>query len=133
MDIHDVLAEGRAAALEIMTDTVVVSRRSSTPVTDPETHKVSYPTEPVYEGPGRLQSRDIEGKDFSDAGAPVMVMAFQAQLPVTVPLQKNDLIEVTDSESDPLMVGRVFTVDSVPRKTHATKTVANVEEAPDER
>ena len=36
MNIYEVVAEGRAAALEIMTDTVVVSRRSSTPVTDPE-------------------------------------------------------------------------------------------------
>lgn len=129
MDIHDVLAEGRAAALEIMTDTVVVSRRSSTPVTDPETHQVTYPTESFYEGPGRVQSRDIEGQDFTDAGAPVMVMAFQAQVPVSVPLQKDDLIEVVASESDPLMVGRKFRVDSVPRKTHATKTEANVEEA----
>ena len=129
MDIHDVLAEGRAAALEIMTDTVVVSRRSSTPVTDPETHQVTYPTEIIYEGRGRVQSRDIEGQDYTDAGAPVMVMAFQAQVPVSVPLQKDDLIEVVASESDPLMVGRKFRVDSVPRKTHATKTEANVEEA----
>jgi len=128
MDIHDVLAEGRAAALEIMTDTVVVSRRSSTPVTDPETHQVTYPTEIIYEGRGRVQSRDIEGKDFTDAGAAVMVMAFEAQLPVTVPLRSNDLIEVVASESDPLMVGRVFRVDSVQRKTHATKTEAAVEE-----
>lgn len=128
MDIHDVLAEGRAAALGIMTDTVVVSRRSSTPVTDPETHQVTCPTEIIYEGRGRVQSRDIEGQDYTDAGAPVMVMAFQSQLPVTVPLQKDDLIEVVASESDPLMVGRVFRVDSVQRKTHATKTEANVEE-----
>lgn len=129
MDIHDVLAEGRAAALEIMTDTVVVSRRSDRPVTDPETGQVGYPTTEVYEGPGRLQSRDIEGQDYTDAGAPVMVMAFQAQVPVNVQLQTNDLIEVVASESDPLMVGRKFRVDSVPRKTHATKTEANVEEA----
>lgn len=128
MNIYEVVAEGRAAALEIMTDTVVVSRRSSTPVTDPETHKVYYPTEPIYEGSGRLQARDIEGKDFTDAGAAVMVMAFEAQLPVTVPLRSNDLIEVVASESDPLMVGRVFRVDSVQRKTHATKTEAAVEE-----
>lgn len=129
MDIHDVLAEGRAAAESIMTDTVVVSRRSSTPVTDPETHQVTYPTEIIYEGRGRVQSRDIEGQDYTDAGAPVMVMAFKAQVPVRVPLQTNDLIEVVASESDPLMVGRKFRVDSVPRKTHATKTEANVEEA----
>lgn len=128
MDINEALAEGRAAALEIMTDTFIVSRRSSAPVTDPETHKVTYPVVSVYEGPGRLQSRDIEGQDFSDAGAPVMVMAFQAQVPVSVPLQENDLIEVVASGSDPLMLGRVFRVDSVQRKTHATKTEANVEE-----
>jgi len=128
MDIQSVVEEGRAFAESIMTDTVVVSRRSSTPVTDPETHQVTYPTEIIYEGRGRVQSRDIEGQDYTDAGAPVMVMAFQAQLPVTVPLQKDDLIEVVASESDPLMVGRVFRVDSVQRKTHATKTEANVEE-----
>ena len=129
MDIHEAVMEGRVEAERIMTDTVVVSRRSSVPVTDPETQKVSYPTEAIYEGPGRLQSRDIEGKGFTEAGAPVMVMAFQAQVPVSVPLQPNDLLEVVASKSDPLMVGRVFRVDSVPRKTHATKTVANVEEA----
>src|SRR5690625_8052403 len=106
MDIHDVLAEGRAAALGIMTDTVVVSRRSSTPVTDPETHQVTYPTEIIYEGRGRVQSRDIEGQDYTDAGVPVMVMAFQSQLPVTVPLQKDDLIEVV-ARSEERRVGEV--------------------------
>jgi len=129
MDIQDVVEEGRVAAEEIMTDTVVVTRRSDVPVTDPETSQVTYPTVTIHDGPGRVQSRDIEGQDFTDAGAPVMVMAFQAQVPVRVPLQKDDLIEVVASESDPLMVGRKFRVDSVPRKTHATKTVANVEEA----
>lgn len=129
MGIKQTLKRGRRHAERLMTDTVIVSRRSSVPVTDPETHEVSYPTETIYEGSGRIQSRNTEGKDFTDAGAAVLIVAFQAQVPVSVPLQQNDLIEVTASESDPLMVGRVFRVDSVQRKTHATKTEANVEEA----
>lgn len=130
MGIEQTLKRGRRRAEAMMTDTVVVSRRSSVPKTDPVTHKVYYPTETIYEGIGRIQSRNVQGRDFMDAGAPVMVMAFQVQVPLHVGLQENDLIEVTVSGSDPLMVGRVFRVDSVPRKTHATKTVANVEEAP---
>mgnify|MGYP006892278397 CR=1 FL=1 len=129
MGIKQTLKRGRRHSERLMTDTVIVSRRSSVPVTDPETHEVSYPTETIYEGSGRIQSRNTEGKDFTDAGAAVLIVAFQAQVPVSVPLQQNDLIEVTASESDPLMVGRVFRVDSVQRKTHATKTEANVEEA----
>lgn len=128
MDVQDVVEEGRAAAEEIMTDTVVVSRRSDVPVTDPETSQVTYPTVTIHDGRGRVQSRDTEGRDYTDAGASVMVTAFKAQVPVSVGLQKNDRIEITASGSDPLMVGRVFRVDSVPRKTHATKTTANIEE-----
>ena len=128
MGLKQTLKRGRRHAERLMTDTVTVSRRSSIPATDPETHKVYYPTETAYEGPGRVQSQSTEGKDFTDAGAAVLVIAFQAQVPVSVPLQKNDIIEVVASKSDPLMVGRRFRVDTVQRKTHATKTEATVEE-----
>lgn len=130
VSVERTLKRGRRYAERLMTDMVVVSRRSALPVTDPVTQEVTYPTVTVYEGRGRVQSRNTEGKDFTNAGAAVLVVAFQAQIPVHVPLQHDDLIEVVDSESDPLMVGRVFRVDSVQRKTHATKTEANVEEVP---
>lgn len=128
MDIQNVVEEGRVEAEVIMTDTVLVTRRSDMPVTDPETGKVTYPTGIIHDGRGRVQSRDTEGQTYSDAGAPILVTAFQAQVPVRVGLQKDDQIKVTASESDPLMVGRTFRVDSVTRKTHATKTRANIEE-----
>lgn len=122
------LKRGRETAESLMTDTIHVTRRSGVPTTDPETGQVTYPTETVHSGIGRIQSRGTEATRKTTAGADVLIVTFQAQLPVTVVLQGDDEIEVTASESDPLMVGRKFRVEAVIRKTHATKTAANVEE-----
>lgn len=130
MSVDQLLARGRQAAQRLMTDTLRVTRKSGTPVTDPDTGQVSYPTEVVHDGIGRIQSRGTEATTTTTAGADVLVVTFVAQLPVTVPLRDDDQIEATASEVEPLMVGRKFRVESVVRKTHGTKTVAHVEEVP---
>ncbi|MGJ9405265.1 DUF6093 family protein [Nesterenkonia aurantiaca] len=129
MNPEQAVAEGRVEAEALMTDTLLVTRRSGNPVTGPD-GKVTIPTETVHDGIGRIQGRSSEGLDKTVAGAAVLIVTFQAQVPVSVPLKDGDEIRVTASEMDSMMVGRKFRVESVVRKTHATKTTANVEEAP---
>lgn len=127
------LKRGRRLAESIMTETVHITRRSENPVTDPETGQVTYPSITIYptgdeDGRGRIQAGGTEATTTTTAGADVLITTFQAQVPVTVDLQDGDQIEVTGSKADEMMVGRTFRVESVERKTHATKTTANVEE-----
>lgn len=110
-----------------MTDTVAVTRASGEAVTDPESGVVTHPTTPVYSGRGRVQGRDVQGQESDSAGQFLTAWNFILQVPVTVDLQPGDSATVTAS-ADPLMVGRVFHVESVPRKTHMTALRAGVEE-----
>lgn len=125
------LDEAQQDAESLMTDTLLVTRGGGgTPVTSPDGTVTVPPGEAIHNGIGRIQARATEAQDKTVAGADVLTVASLAQVPVSVPLQDGDTIEVTASETDPLMVGRTFRVESVVRKTHATKTTANVEEAP---
>lgn len=129
MTPDEAIQEGRSAAEQLMTDTLLITRRSGNPVTNPD-GTVTRATETIHDGKGRVQGRSTEGEDKTVAGASVLIVTFQAQVPVSVPLKDGDLVEVTGSEMDPLMIDRTFRVESVVRKTHATKTTANVEETP---
>lgn len=119
--------KGRRSAESMMTDRLRVSRRSTVPVTDPESGVVDYPSVPVYDGRGRLQARDVQGNDTDGPGSAFTVFEVTAQFPVTVDVRTDDWVEVVES-TDPLNVGRVFNVSAVPRKTHATAIRASVEE-----
>ncbi|GAA1110545.1 hypothetical protein GCM10009650_12530 [Nesterenkonia jeotgali] len=123
------VARGRRKAEALMTDTLLITRSSGNPVTNPD-GTVTRPVQTVHAGVGRIQGRSTEGEDRTVAGADVLIVTFQAQVPVGVDLRPSDQVEVTASQMDPLMVGRTFRVESVVRKTHATKTTANVEEGP---
>lgn len=121
MDIHEVLADGRDAAEEIMTDTMLVTRKSGEPDTD-EMGEVTYPTETVHEGIGRVQDRNSRGEHPEYPASSPVVADVEVQLPYSVEARINDEIKIVDSVSSPEMIGRVFTVNTVVRKTHGTKT-----------
>ncbi|MDY6054347.1 DUF6093 family protein [Micrococcus sp.] len=119
---------GRAAAERLMSEHVVITRRSDEPVTDPDTAVVSYPTVTIYEGRGRLQYRGaLPSPDF-DAGQRYTVTPFLLQVPVGVDLRIDDEALVASSQLDPLSVDRRFRVTALPRKTHATAIRASVTE-----
>lgn len=128
MDIHDAVMEGRAEAEKIMTDTMLVTRKSGQPVTDPESGEVSFPETVVHDGPGRVQDRNSRGEHPEYPVSSPVVADVELQLPYSVVARINDEIKVTDSFSSPEMVDRVFTVKTVVRKTHGTMTRTIVEE-----
>ena len=122
-----VTARGRRAAESLMSDVVRVSRASGRPATDPVTGVVSTPSEVVYEGIGRVQSRQTEAETVD--GVQVYVLSsLVVQLPVHVSPLVDDEVQVVESATDPLLVGRTFRVKGSPRKTHATMTRCEVEE-----
>lgn len=120
MTATSVTLMGRAAAERLMSERVVITRRSEEPITDPETAVVSYPTVTVYEGRGRLQYREAFPSPDFDAAQRFTVTPFLLQVPVGVDLRVDDEALVVSSEMDPLSVGRRFRVTALPRKTHAT-------------
>ena len=123
----ELTARGRRAAESLMSDVVRVSRASGRPVTDPVTGVVSMPSDVVYEGIGRVQSRQTEAETVD--GVQVYVLSsLVVQLPVHVSPLVDDEVQVVESVMDPHLVGRVFRVKAAPRKSHATITRCEVEE-----
>lgn len=128
MTVESIVRLGRDAAERLMTDTVRVSRPSTAAVTDPVTGVVEYPSAAFYEGRGRVQARQLDSQEAGNGGQFFTVSDFTLQLPYDTDLEPGDVAEVLASETDPLMVGRVFSVESIPRKTHMTAVRASVEE-----
>ena len=123
----ELTARGRRAAESLMTDLVRVSRASGGPVTDPVTGVVSVPSVVVYEGIGRVQSRQTEAETVD--GVQVYVLSsLVVQLPVHVSPLVDDEVRVVESLTEPHLVGRTFRVKSAPRKSHATMTRCEAEE-----
>lgn len=123
----ELTARGRRAAESLMTDVVLVSRASGGPVTDPVTGVVSVPSVVVYEGIGRVQSRQTEAETV-DGVQMYVLSTVVLQLPAHVSPLVDDEVQVVESDMDPLLVGRVFRVKSAPRKSHATMTRCEAEE-----
>ena len=128
MSAESITMHGRAAAERLMTDVLTVTRASGEPVTDPETFEVTYPRTVVYTGKGRIQSRDTDAEAVTQGAQDFTLGESIVQVPVSVPLAVDDEVTVDASQTDPLMVGRVFRVVIIPRKTHATMIRAGVEE-----
>lgn len=133
MTPEQAVADGRAEAEALMTDTLRVTRKSSTPVTDPVTGKVTYPSVVVYpvgdgDGRGRVQANALQDREVVVAGAGFDVSAFTVQLPYDADVRDDDEAVVLASRTDPLMAGRTFRIDVIPRKTHATMLRCGAEE-----
>lgn len=126
--LESALRRGRRAAESLMTDEVLVQRKSSTPVTDPDSAAVTYPLQEVYAGKGRIQDRLVEPDEDEVAGASIAVADYRLQVPITATIARNDIVTITASATDPLMIDRQFRIVFVARKTHATKLRAGLEE-----
>lgn len=118
----------REMAEGMMSDTLRITRKSSSPVTDPVTGKVTYPSVTIYEGRGRVQANALQDREVAVGGADFNVGAFTVQVPFDTDLHNDDEAEMVASRMDARMVGRTFRIDTVPRKTHATMMRAGAEE-----
>lgn len=123
----------REMAEGLMSDTLTITRKSSSPVTDPVTGKVTYPSAVIYptgdgDGRGYIQAASAQGADVNIPSGPVMVQESRVSVPHDVDLHIGDLVHVTSSQSSPLLVGRDFSVTRLLHKSRATAHRAAVEE-----
>lgn len=120
MSIESAILRGRAAAEAIMVDACVIRRKTG----ESTIGGVVTPTySTLYTGKCRVQvksdSQSGQGQNVGEAY--LVVERLEVQLPVTVTgLQEGDRITISASALDPDLVGRVYAVRDVLRKSHLT-------------
>lgn len=122
------LARARAAAERLMVDECVVRRRTGV-VTDPETGKTTPTYATVYTGRCRVQQRGPSARAAEAGEAHLLMQRLEVHLPVSVEdVQAGDEVQVTAAAYDPDLVGRVFLVRDLHRKSQASARRLGVEE-----
>jgi hypothetical protein len=117
------LGAGRAAAVELMLDTITVTRPTGEPgELDPETgEREPAPTTTVYSGPGKVQT--FEGYEAArKSGEHVYIeQRYQLHLPIMAgPVRVGDTATVTAAVHDPNLTGRTYRVAGLLHKSMAT-------------
>lgn len=113
MPIASVLARGRATALQLMTDTVTITR-----VTGQTYNSTTMAYEPttatVYTGPADVKPLDVQNREVQAGEREVALRSFDVRLPFDEPaaVVRGDLLTVTAS-ADAGLVGRVLTITGV--------------------
>lgn len=123
-DFTGVLTGGRDLAEALMVDGCTITRPGAgVPVFDPNTG--TYPNAdatPVYTGKCRVQladSLDVRTQEFGALAVNLNRVTVSIPIDAT-DVQTEDVVTVTSAVHDPVLVGRDFTVQGVPAKTHAT-------------
>jgi hypothetical protein len=119
VSIESALARGRAAAENLMVDACVIKRQAGESVGAGGVITPTYST--LYTGKCRVQSQaqNHQGTDVGEAY--IVLERHEVQLPIAVTgLQEGDQITIVSSALDPDLVGRVFAVRDIARKTHLT-------------
>jgi hypothetical protein len=126
MSIESAIARGRAAAENLMVDACVITRKTG----ETTSGGVITPTlTTLYTGKCRVQVKSEAGAGQNVGEAFRVVERHEVQLPMTVTgLQEGDSIQVTASALDPDLVGRVYVVRDVLRKSHLTSRRVTVTE-----
>lgn len=132
MSAASTLARGRAAALQLMVDTVVVTRLDPVATTtDPETGVVTKVFTTVYSGPGKIQRtpRASRVTPTSVGQAEVFETRLELHLPMTaVGIAGDDIATVTASAYDPDLPGRTFHIRELASKTWETARRFGIEQ-----
>jgi hypothetical protein len=132
MSRASVVARAQAAAQAGMVDTCSI-RRKTGETTDPDSGAITPTWSALYAGKCRVQQpqalarpHDI-GEDF------LLVARLEIQLPVaaTAGLLVRDEVTIKAATRDPDLVGRVFLVHELPRKTDASARRVSVIERTD--
>lgn len=120
MSLEATLAEGRAFAESLMVDACVVKHKTGESTGAGGVITPTFST--LYTGKCRVQvAAKTPGHGVDIGEAYLVVERHQVQLPMTVVgMQEGDQITITASALDPDLVGRVYAVHDVLRKTHLT-------------
>lgn len=128
MGVEQTLRRGRRSAEKLMADRVKITRSSSAPVTDPDTGKVTYPTEVVYEGKGYVQVGNSQGGATETPTSEVTILRSRVHVPHWVDIRINDKVVVVESPDSPLLVGIEYNAVELLHKSRATAHRARIEE-----
>lgn len=115
------LARGRAAAEISMVDSCTI-RRTTAVVTNPDTGATTPTYSALYAGKCRIQQPQAIARPHDVGENYLLIARLEIQLPVagTAGLLVGDEVTITAATRDPDLVGRVFLVQELPRKTDAT-------------
>lgn len=129
------ITEGRALAEELMTDTCVITRPGTTPVTDPDTGVVTTPEVVVYPDPawpddhpwkhGPCKVQNAEPQEFTDdvGESEQTVQRYRLDVPVDSLVPRVGYaatITPADTALDPFLIGHRFRVVALLHKSQAT-------------
>lgn len=118
MGIQQALERGRRAAEQGMVDAVVITRKTGE-TTSGGVITPTYTT--LYTGKARIQQRSPAGSRTDVGQASLVIENREVQLPISVTgLDEGDIVTVTSAAIDPALPGKVFVVQGVLRKSHAT-------------
>lgn len=127
MTLMDLVLRGRAAAESLMVDECTV-RRPDGSVTDPVTGKVTPSLSLVYEGKCKVQATQSQASNPVAGGHAFTVEDLEWQAPIGEgPFKVNDVITHTAAPLDPHLVGAVYRITSLARKTAKTAQRFRVE------
>jgi hypothetical protein len=127
MTLTSLVLRGRAAAEALMVDACTVRRPTGT-VTDPETGNVTPSSSLVYEGKCKVQATQAQASNPVAGGHSFTVEDLEWQAPIgTGPFEINDVITHTVAPLDPHLVGTVYRITSLARKTAKTAQRFRVE------
>lgn len=122
------LARGRAAAEALMVDTCTIRRRSN-PVTSTVDATVTWTTTTVYSGKCRFQQQASRAREEDEGEAYVRMLRLELYLPMAVTgIRTIDEVTCDTSALDPDLSGRVFLIQELAHKTHATARRMRLEE-----
>lgn len=129
----------RGQALALMVDRCVVRRKTGEQVTDDEGRVVDetvqvYPNpewpvgHPWVAGPCQVQTYEAQETAADVAGADITTQRYKLKVPVGAgPFRVDDLVTVTATEYDPLLVGRTQRVTGLFNKSIASAQRLQVE------
>ena len=111
MSIAAALEQACALALDVLTDTVTITRDGT--ITTDTLGTETAATVTVWAGAALVQAEATQPAWADSAGAPADVSRYVAKLPLDVDVRTGDRVQVTDS-LDPRHVGRRWRVLHVP-------------------
>lgn len=131
MTAASAVARGRTAAEALMVDACTVTRITGR-ATDTTTGEVTDVIAALYAGKCRVQQSRGEARREDVAEDRVALLRIEVQLPMSVTgIQVGDVVTVTASALDSDLPGRVFRVQDLAHKTHATARRLGVVEVTD--
>lgn len=127
-DLSAALPFLQAEAEAMMVDSCIIDRPGEA-VTDPETGAVAPSHTPVYSGRCKVQQTQAQAASPEVAGAVFTVQSARVDLPVGAgPIETGDRVRITGARFDPALVGNVFRVRELFKKSWPTAQRIPVEE-----